>query len=53
MDYRTLTSGGLLRLAREKGMSLPEQEAAYTEFSEQIFAVYTVSYTHLTLPTKA
>lgn len=41
MDYRTLTSGGLLRLAREKGMSLPEQEAAYTEFSEQIFAVYT------------
>ena len=36
MDYRTLTSGGLLRLAREKGMSLPEQEAAYTEFSEQI-----------------
>ena len=41
MDYRTLTSGGLLRLAKEKGMSLPEQEAAYTEFSEQIFAVYT------------
>ena len=41
MEYRTLTSGGLLRLAREKGMSLPEQEAAYTEFSEQIFAVYT------------
>ncbi len=41
MDYRTLTSGGLLRLAKEKGMSLPEREAAYTEFSEQIFAVYT------------
>ena len=41
MDYRTLTSGGLFRLAREKGMSLPEQEAAYTEFSAQIFDAYT------------